>query len=107
MESNEYTTGRSGRSSPVSADGQTGRPVERQLTPQKKKRNTAKTAKTAPKNRRSPVNSGSRNVRTGSVQAISPERSILNIPLNPDTARQAIILSEVIGRPVSKRGRRG
>jgi len=31
---------------------------------------------------------------------------VLNMPLNPDTARQAVILSEIIGKPVSKRGRR-
>jgi len=32
--------------------------------------------------------------------------SVLNMPLNSETARQAVILSEVIGKPVSKRGRR-
>jgi len=31
---------------------------------------------------------------------------VLNMPLNPDTARQAVILSEIIGKPVSRRGRR-
>jgi len=36
----------------------------------------------------------------------NPTGSILDIPLNPNTARQAIILSEIIGKPVSKRGRR-
>jgi len=35
-----------------------------------------------------------------------PITGILDLPLNPDTARQAIILSEIIGKPVSKRGRR-
>jgi len=34
------------------------------------------------------------------------EHRVLNLPLNPDTARQAVILSEIIGKPVSKRGRR-
>jgi len=41
-----------------------------------------------------------------SVNHTGPVGSILNIPLNPDTARQAIILSEIIGKPVSKRGKR-
>jgi len=31
---------------------------------------------------------------------------VLGIELNPETARQAVILSEIIGKPVSKRGRR-
>jgi len=31
---------------------------------------------------------------------------VLSMPLNPDTARQAVILSEIIGKPVSRRGRR-
>jgi len=35
-----------------------------------------------------------------------PVHKVLNIPLNPETARQAVILSEIIGKPVSKRGRR-
>jgi len=35
-----------------------------------------------------------------------PTTKVLNIPLNPETARQAVILSEIIGKPVSKRGRR-
>jgi len=37
---------------------------------------------------------------------IKPQHKILDIPLNPDTARQAVILSEVIGKPVSKRSRK-
>jgi len=32
--------------------------------------------------------------------------SVLGIPLDPKAARQAIILSEIIGKPVSKRARR-
>jgi len=35
-----------------------------------------------------------------------PVHKVLNMPLNPDTARQAVILSEIIGKPVSRRGRR-
>jgi len=31
---------------------------------------------------------------------------VLGISLNPESARQAVILSEIIGKPVSKRGRR-
>ena len=46
----------------------------------------------------------------GTVQRAGNEssktHSVLGIPLNPETARQAIILSEVIGKPVSKRGSR-
>jgi len=36
----------------------------------------------------------------------SPVHEVLGIPINSETARQAIILSEIIGKPVSKRGRR-
>jgi len=36
----------------------------------------------------------------------NPAGSILGILLNPDTAKQAIILSEIISSPVSKRRRR-
>jgi len=36
----------------------------------------------------------------------NPVHSVLGIPINFDTARQAVILSEIIGKPVSKRGRR-
>ena len=35
-----------------------------------------------------------------------PLHSPLNISLNPETARQAVILSEIIGKPVSRRGKR-
>jgi len=35
-----------------------------------------------------------------------PAQNVLGISLNPESARQAVILSEIIGKPVSKRGRR-
>ena len=37
---------------------------------------------------------------------VRPVHSALGMSLNPETARQAMILSEIIGKPVSKRGRR-
>jgi len=63
------------------------------------------------KERRDSVKAGSRASGTGvkkrssstAATKISPSRSVLGIPLNAETARQAIILSEVIGKPVSKR----
>jgi len=65
------------------------------------------------KERRDSVKAGSATTGKGvrkNVPALSttsvqtrPTRSILGIPLNAETARQAIILSEVIGKPVSKR----
>jgi len=40
-----------------------------------------------------------------SVAPPKPVHSVLGISLNAQTARQAVILSEIIGKPVSKRGR--
>jgi len=37
---------------------------------------------------------------------VRPTLKVMDIQLNPETARQAVILSEVIGKPVSKRGKR-
>jgi len=37
---------------------------------------------------------------------IKPKHKILDMHLSPETARQAVILSEIIGKPVSKRGKR-
>jgi len=53
-----------------------------------------------------PQTRGTINSTPSSVTHTKPVGSILDIPFNPDTARQAVILSEIIGKPVSKRGRR-
>ena len=79
----------------------------------KKKRNPAKTASKTrtrqPANRQPPgksMNSSSQKSEQTIDSQANAGHSVLNIPLNPNTARQAIILSEIIGKPVSKRGRR-
>jgi len=78
----------------------------------KKKRNPAKGAskiRTRQSADRQPTDKNRNNSAQKNNHAIgsqaSIEHSVLNIPLNPNTARQAIILSEIIGKPISKRGR--
>jgi len=46
--------------------------------------------------------------KSSAAEVVSFPRTpkVLNMPINPETARQAVILSEVIGKPVSKRGKR-
>jgi len=67
------------------------------------------------KERRDGVKSGTRSSSSGSaVKKSAPGNTsrgsgplhTLGIDLNAKTARQAVILSEIIGKPVSKRGRR-
>ena len=67
------------------------------------------------KEKRDSVKSGVRNRTTESIikksaQAdetnVEPTRKVLGMPINAATARQAVILSEIIGKPVSKRGKR-
>ena len=67
------------------------------------------------KERRDRVKSGSGGSLSGSTsKKVVPVNSahpgsahnVLGISLDPESARQAVILSEIIGKPVSKRGRR-
>jgi len=51
---------------------------------------------------RSSLNTGKSSFTRSEVQ-ISSGPKILDIPLNPETAKQAVILSEIIGKPLSKR----
>jgi len=64
------------------------------------------------KERRDSVKSGARTRPSESMSrkgaslsgtVSDPSHNVLGMQLNPETARQAIILSEVIGKPVSKR----
>ena len=67
------------------------------------------------KEKRDSVKSSVRNRSTESIMKKGTNSSetrvisthkVLDIPLNADTARQAVILSEIIGKPVSKRRKR-
>jgi len=67
------------------------------------------------KERRDSVKSGTRTRSANSMVTKSSDtksshaaktHSVLGIPINSGTAKQAIILSEIIGKPVSKRGKR-
>jgi len=77
------------------------------------KKNRSKRSASPPrKERRDSVKAGSRASGSSVKKSTSrtgvssrPSHSVLGIPLNSETARQAIILSEVIGKPVSKRKR--
>ena len=57
---------------------------------------------------RSPVKNVLEDSRQSSLQPSSGRSTLqtLGIELNSTTARQAVILSEIIGKPVSQRGRR-
>jgi len=64
------------------------------------------------KKRRDPVKSGTRSRPSESIskkgasstgRGQNTNHNVLGMQLNSETARQAIILSEVIGKPVSKR----
>ena len=77
----------------------------------RKKRSSGAPAKV----KRDPVKSGrSSRSATGMVIKKSPDETVrsgpppnvLGITLDPESARQAVILSEIIGKPVSKRGKR-
>jgi len=67
------------------------------------------------KERRDSVRSGTKTRPSESISKKSipvgdmhsgPAHSVLGFSLNAEAARQAVILSEIIGKPVSKRGRR-
>jgi len=82
--------------------------------PDAPKRNTQERSSQARKEKRDSVKSGSRNTQAESTAKkgtgehnIQPnaKHSVLGISLNPETARQAIILSEIIGPPLAKRRR--
>jgi len=64
------------------------------------------------KDKRDRAKSGSRSVTsenitrqsaTGSETQVTSMNSVLGMPLDARAARQAVILSEIIGKPVSKR----
>ncbi|MCL2820150.1 MAG: hypothetical protein FWD38_04880 [Oscillospiraceae bacterium] len=61
---------------------------------------------TIDKNRIRPSSANAKKSSAAEVVSFSRTPKVLNMPINPETARQAIILSEVIGKPVSKRGKR-
>jgi hypothetical protein len=66
--------------------------TEKSVSPQRQ-RNTTKT----------------RNTRSADAPQVAPRTNglaSLGLNLNPETARQAVILSEIIGQPVSKRKQR-
>jgi len=73
-----------------------------QSSAQRKERKDTNRSKTG--NR--PGDSGNKKSTPPAGVVVHIPHSPLNIPLNPDTARQAVILSEIIGKPVSKRGKR-
>ena len=78
--------------------------------PSKKKRSTEGRARRRTKTTpvRSPVKNVLEDSRQSSLQPTSGRSALqaLGIELNSTTARQAVILSEIIGKPVSQRGRR-
>jgi len=59
------------------------------------------TAKTGTRPR--PAQATSKKLSAPAEVQFTAHKKILNMPLNPETARQAIVLSEIIGKPVSKR----
>ena len=77
-------------------------------TPKKKRSAEARARKRKrPTTERAPVKNVLEDSRQSSLQPSSGRNSLkaLGIDLNPTTARQAVILSEVIGKPLSRRGR--
>jgi len=68
--------------------------------------NTVRKKRTKNASKIRPPSGNSKNVLPKQETHTEPVRKILDLPLDPGVARQAIILSEIIGKPVSKRGRR-
>jgi len=70
-------------------------------TPRRKRRDVAKHR---PDSRQSKSTAEKRAPVSGALTGST--HTLLGMPINSKTARQAVILSEIIGKPVSKRGKR-
>ena len=103
------TWGESRKAEQAEAQKRTGNNAPaRGKAPARRKKTNARAEKSAsPQRQRNTTRT--RNTRSADTPQIAPRTNTLaalGLNLNPETARQAVILSEIIGQPVSKRKQR-